>query len=136
MRSSALREQRPSAPVDPVAIQVSGRSSGSTSPSRCRSGPSSSSSSGRRRMRKSAVYRLGWIGDDVDAMNFLELWTCDSGNNNANFCDPSYDRLVTEARRTLGQPAALRAVCAARAEAGRRRRRAADDPDLLVRTPR
>ena len=46
------------------------------------------------------VYRLGWIGDYVDAMNFLELWTCDSGNNNANFCDPSYDRLVTEARRT------------------------------------
>jgi oligopeptide transport system substrate-binding protein len=46
------------------------------------------------------VYRLGWIGDYVDAMNFLELWTCDSGNNNANFCDPSYDRLVAEARRT------------------------------------
>jgi oligopeptide transport system substrate-binding protein len=46
------------------------------------------------------VYRLGWIGDYVDAMNFLELWTCDSGNNNANFCDPSYDQLVTQARRT------------------------------------
>ena len=28
------------------------------------------------------TYRLGWVGDFVDAINFLELWTCDSGNNN------------------------------------------------------
>jgi oligopeptide transport system substrate-binding protein len=46
------------------------------------------------------VYRLGWIGDYVDAMNFLELWTCDSGNNNSNYCDPAYDRIVAQARRT------------------------------------
>ena len=46
------------------------------------------------------AYRLGWIGDYVDAMDFLELWTCDSGNNNSNFCDPAYDRLVAQARRT------------------------------------
>jgi oligopeptide transport system substrate-binding protein len=46
------------------------------------------------------AYRLGWIGDYVDAMNFLEMWTCESGNNNTNFCDPAYDRLVAEARRT------------------------------------
>jgi ABC-type transport system substrate-binding protein len=25
------------------------------------------------------VYRLGWIGDYVDAMNFLEQWTCELG---------------------------------------------------------
>jgi oligopeptide transport system substrate-binding protein len=46
------------------------------------------------------AYRLGWIGDYVDAMNFLELWTCESGNNNTNFCDPQYDRLVGQARST------------------------------------
>ena len=46
------------------------------------------------------AYRSGWIADFVDAMNFLELWTCDSGNNNSNYCDPEYDRLVAEARRT------------------------------------
>ncbi len=33
-------------------------------------------------------------------MNFLELWTCKSGNNNTNYCDPSYDALVTKARQT------------------------------------
>jgi oligopeptide transport system substrate-binding protein len=46
------------------------------------------------------VYRLGWIGDYVDAINFLELWTCDSGNNNSNFCDKNYDSLVEKARQT------------------------------------
>jgi oligopeptide transport system substrate-binding protein len=46
------------------------------------------------------VFRLGWIGDYVDAMNFLEQWTCDSGNNNTNYCNPAYDRLVARARGT------------------------------------
>jgi oligopeptide transport system substrate-binding protein len=46
------------------------------------------------------VYRYGWIGDFVDAMNFLELWTCESGNNSTNFCDPEYDKLVEQARAT------------------------------------
>ena len=46
------------------------------------------------------VYRNGWIGDYVDAINFLELWTCDSGNNNSNYCDKSYDALVEQARQT------------------------------------
>ena len=46
------------------------------------------------------AYRLGWVGDYVDAMNFLEMWTCESGNNNTTYCDPEYDQLVAEARRT------------------------------------
>jgi oligopeptide transport system substrate-binding protein len=46
------------------------------------------------------VYRNGWIGDYVDAINFLELWTCDSGNNNSNYCDKDYDALVEQARQT------------------------------------
>ena len=46
------------------------------------------------------AYRLGWIGDYVDAMNFLELWTTGSGNNNTNFSDKSYDQLVAQARNT------------------------------------
>jgi oligopeptide transport system substrate-binding protein len=46
------------------------------------------------------VYRLGWIGDYVDGINFLELWTCESGNNNSNFCNKEYDQLVDKARAT------------------------------------
>jgi oligopeptide transport system substrate-binding protein len=44
------------------------------------------------------VYRLGWIYDFVDAINGLELWTCDSGNNNTNFCNKDYDALVEQAK--------------------------------------
>ena len=46
------------------------------------------------------VYRLGWIGDYVDAINFLELWTCDSGNNSTNYCNKDYDAKIDEARKT------------------------------------
>ena len=46
------------------------------------------------------VFRLGWIGDYVDAINFLELWKSDSGNNSTNFKNEEYDQLVEEARAT------------------------------------
>lgn len=46
------------------------------------------------------VYRLGWIGDFVDAINFLELWTCESGNNSTNYCNKDYDALIEQARTT------------------------------------
>lgn len=46
------------------------------------------------------AFRFGWLGDYVDAFNFLELWTCGSGNNSTNFCDPGYDQLVEQARST------------------------------------
>ncbi len=46
------------------------------------------------------IFRLGWVGDFVDDINFLELWTCDSGNNNTGFCDKDYDALVAKAKQT------------------------------------
>jgi oligopeptide transport system substrate-binding protein len=46
------------------------------------------------------VYRLGWIGDFVDAINFLDLWTCESGNNSTNYCNKEYDALIEKARQT------------------------------------
>ena len=54
------------------------------------------------------VFRYGWIGDYVDAMNFLAMWTCDSGNNSTNYCNPRYDRLVDQARRTADDEARYR----------------------------
>jgi len=44
------------------------------------------------------VYRLGWIYDFPDAINGLELFTCDSGNNNTNWCNKDYDALVEQAK--------------------------------------
>jgi len=46
------------------------------------------------------VFRLGWIGDYVDAMNFLEMWTSNSGNNSTNYKNEEYDQLVEQARAT------------------------------------
>jgi oligopeptide transport system substrate-binding protein len=51
------------------------------------------------------VYRLGWIYDFPDAINGLELWTCDSGNNNTNYCDKAFDDTVTEAKATPDEAA-------------------------------
>ena len=45
------------------------------------------------------VYRLGWIGDFVDAINFLELWTCESGNNSTNYCNKELRRADREGAR-------------------------------------
>jgi len=46
------------------------------------------------------VYRLGWIYDYPDAQNGLVLWTCDSGNNNTNWCNKKYDALMDKANNT------------------------------------
>jgi oligopeptide transport system substrate-binding protein len=46
------------------------------------------------------VYRLGWIYDFPDAYNGLVLWTCDSGNNNTNWCNKKYDALIDRATKT------------------------------------
>jgi dipeptide transport system substrate-binding protein len=48
----------------------------------------------------------GWTGDNGDPDNFLHvLLGCTSarpgGNNIARWCDPAYDRLVTEAKQTV-----------------------------------
>ena len=51
------------------------------------------------------AYRLGWIYDFPDAINGLELFTCDSGNNNTNWCNEEYDALVEEAKQTVDDDA-------------------------------
>jgi len=33
-------------------------------------------------------------------MNFLELWTSDSGNNSTNFANEEFDAIIDEARQT------------------------------------
>jgi oligopeptide transport system substrate-binding protein len=46
------------------------------------------------------IYAIAWVGDFVDDINFLELATCESGNNSSNYCNREYDRLVEQAERT------------------------------------
>ena len=81
------------------------------------------------------VYRLGWIGDFVDAINFLDLWTCESGNNNTNYCNKDYDAKIEEARTTRGHRRPLQALRRGGGHPVRGERRRAGHPDLLLHLP-
>jgi oligopeptide transport system substrate-binding protein len=61
------------------------------------------------------IYVIGWVGDFVDDINFLELGTCESGNNSTNYCNPEYDKLLEQAANTPDDTA--RQKLYARAEA-------------------
>ncbi len=46
------------------------------------------------------IFRYGWIYDIPDAINGLEIFTCDSGNNSTNWCNKKFDSLYAQARQT------------------------------------
>lgn len=41
-----------------------------------------------------AIARRGWIGDYVDANNFLDMYLTGGGNNNTGFAEPAYDEMI------------------------------------------
>ena len=43
------------------------------------------------------IHRAGWGADFPDPHNFMNLFTCTSGNNRTGWCNPKYDELVEEA---------------------------------------
>ena len=45
------------------------------------------------------VARHGWIADYVDPMTFLDMWVSNSGQNDAGYSNPEYDKLINAARR-------------------------------------
>ena len=46
------------------------------------------------------IARHGWIGDYADPMTFIDMFTSDSGNNDAQYNNPEYDRLVKIAKNS------------------------------------
>ena len=38
--------------------------------------------------------RRGWVGDYVDANNFLDMFLCGGGNNSTGFCEQAYDDMI------------------------------------------
>lgn len=44
------------------------------------------------------VVRSSWVGDYLDPMNFLEVFTSTSANNQTRWSDPEFDRLIAAAR--------------------------------------
>ncbi|PTX92546.1 peptide ABC transporter substrate-binding protein [Opitutus sp. ER46] len=47
--------------------------------------------------RNFTLQRAGWIADYVDPHVFLEIWESTSGNNDTNWANPEYDRLLQAA---------------------------------------
>ncbi|MBU5590619.1 peptide ABC transporter substrate-binding protein [Clostridium sp. MSJ-4] len=45
--------------------------------------------------------RHGWISDYTDPMSFLEMWISTSGNNDASYKNPEYDKLISASKKEL-----------------------------------
>lgn len=48
------------------------------------------------------IARHGWIGDYVDPMTFLDMWLSNSGNNNAQWKNADYDKLIADSKKAEG----------------------------------
>ncbi len=60
--------------------------------------------------RETQMFRIGWVGDYPDALNFLQLFygpNQSPGPNRCNFRDPAFDALYDEAARTTDEAARL-----------------------------
>lgn len=44
------------------------------------------------------IARHGWVGDYVDPMTFLDMWMSTSGQNDAGYNNPEYDKLIAAAK--------------------------------------
>ncbi len=51
------------------------------------------------------IARSGWIGDYVDASNFLECFVTGGGNNRTGYSSPEFDALIEKARKTMDKEA-------------------------------
>lgn len=49
------------------------------------------------------VCRAGWIGDYIDPMTFLDMWTKTSTQNDTGWSDTNYDKLISGAQTSLDQ---------------------------------
>ena len=56
------------------------------------------------------ISRAGWIGDYVDPNSFLDMFLCNGGNNRTGWCNPEYDRLISEVAPTVKSHAERLAV--------------------------
>ena len=45
-----------------------------------------------------SIARNGWIADYNDPMSFLDMWLTDGGNNDAQYANADYDKLIQEAK--------------------------------------
>lgn len=46
------------------------------------------------------IFRQGWGADYADSNNFLDMFTCGSGNNYPKYCNSAYEKLLKDALNT------------------------------------
>ncbi|WP_238884882.1 peptide ABC transporter substrate-binding protein [Clostridium sp. YIM B02551] len=51
-----------------------------------------------RKQKNYELARGGWLGDYVDPMTFLDMWTSDSGQNDSGYKNADYDALIEKAK--------------------------------------
>jgi oligopeptide transport system substrate-binding protein len=49
------------------------------------------------------VARAGWLGDYADPMTMLDLWTSYSGNNDSQWKNTEYDKLIEGSKMATGK---------------------------------
>jgi oligopeptide transport system substrate-binding protein len=59
------------------------------------------------------VSRSGWIGDYMDPITFLDLFTTGNGNNDTGWGNPEYDELIAKAYRSTTEEAHFASLLAA-----------------------
>jgi oligopeptide transport system substrate-binding protein len=56
------------------------------------------------------VARHGWLGDYVDPMTFLDMWTTSSGQNDSRWRNAAYDALIRTAKTSTDQAVRMTAL--------------------------
>jgi len=56
------------------------------------------------------IARHGWLGDYVDPMTFLDMWTSNSGQNDARWKNAEFDKLVNIAKTTADRKKRMEAM--------------------------
>ncbi len=49
------------------------------------------------------MFRAGWAADYPDPHNFMNLFTCKSGNNETGWCDKAYDELIRKSSNEINE---------------------------------
>lgn len=57
----------------------------------------------RRQEGKFSIYRIGWSGGELDAVDFLNLWASTNTANVTGYSNPAFDALIERAKATGDQ---------------------------------
>lgn len=54
--------------------------------------------------------RAGWVGDYIDPMTFLDMWTTESTQNDTGWKNPDYDKFIHEAQGSADNKVRMKAM--------------------------